>query len=186
MVCVNRFCMKIQKLFTFTVSPTLLIYVFKTVQLFANPLMRHLHLLLKLLHLFVLLQNAWQSSNFYKKILEWIIQWVSNLCPTRWTIRTATIKSFLSNYSVISAEFERVSQGNYVEAARKACGLLAMMDKFCLLWFKACTYYICSNWRSVKSSTVDRGGGGSRYKLPGPHINRQQQGPPCLVSKILV
>ena len=43
---------------------------------------------------------------------------------------TAAIKSILSNYSVISAEFERVSQGNYVEAARKACGLLAMMDKF--------------------------------------------------------
>ena len=35
-------------------------------------------------------------------------------------------------------------------------------------------------------STVDRGGGGSRYKLPGPHIYSQQQGPPCPVSKTLV
>ena len=55
---------------------------------------------------------------------------IKPLCPTRWTICTAASKSILSNYSVISAEFERVSQGNYVEAAKKACGLLAMMDKF--------------------------------------------------------
>ena len=59
---------------------------------------------------------------------------------------TAAIKSILSNYSVISAEFERVSQGIYVEAARKACGQLAMMDKFSVYFgLKLAHNYICSN-----------------------------------------
>lgn len=53
------------------------------------------------------------------------------LCPTRWTVRTSAIQSIITNYSVLCAEFEMIlRESSYVEAARKACGLLAMMDKF--------------------------------------------------------
>ena len=56
---------------------------------------------------------------------------IKPLCPTRWTIRTSAIQSVITNYSILSTEFEIIARdSNSVEASRKACGLLAMMDKF--------------------------------------------------------
>ena len=56
---------------------------------------------------------------------------IKPLCPTRWTICTSAIQSVITNYSILSTEFEIIArESNSVEASRKACGLLAMMDKF--------------------------------------------------------
>ena len=52
------------------------------------------------------------------------------LCPTRWTVRTEAINSVIKNFSVISSELEQLSQEGTGEIRSKACGLLALMEKF--------------------------------------------------------
>ena len=52
------------------------------------------------------------------------------LCPTRWTVRTAAIQAIVENWNVIIAELEVIQSDCTGEPSRKACGLLAMMDKF--------------------------------------------------------
>lgn len=52
------------------------------------------------------------------------------LCPTRWTVRTAAISSVLENYTAITIELELLTREGSTEVRNKACGLLALMDKF--------------------------------------------------------
>lgn len=51
------------------------------------------------------------------------------LCPTRWTMRTASIDSILKNYTALIDTLEDVNAGSD-EHARRAGGLLALMEKF--------------------------------------------------------
>ena len=52
------------------------------------------------------------------------------LCTTRWTVRTEAINAILKNYAVICCELEQISREGSGEITHKACGLLALMDKF--------------------------------------------------------
>lgn len=55
---------------------------------------------------------------------------IKPLCPTRWTVRTGALNAIIQNYSVICHELDVISNDGYGEASRKACGLLALMDRF--------------------------------------------------------
>ena len=58
---------------------------------------------------------------------------IKPLCPTRWTVRAAAMKAILDNYGTLQEVLEEVSQGSD-EYARKAAGLLALMEKFSTLF----------------------------------------------------
>ena len=66
-----------------------------------------------------------QSAGGYLNVFK-----VKPLCPTRWTVRTATLNAVIKNYAVISVELETIGREAYGEPSRKSCGLLAMIDKF--------------------------------------------------------
>ena len=51
------------------------------------------------------------------------------LCPTRWTVRATAFKAILSNYAALQSTLEIVGQGTD-EYARKANGLISLMEKF--------------------------------------------------------
>ena len=51
------------------------------------------------------------------------------LCPTRWTVRHASIASILRNYSIIQSALEEIRQG-HDEYAAKASGMASKMDDF--------------------------------------------------------
>ena len=51
------------------------------------------------------------------------------LCPTRWTVRNEAINALLKNYGVLCFELEQIFHESG-DVAYKACGLLALMDKF--------------------------------------------------------
>ena len=51
------------------------------------------------------------------------------LCPTRWTVRHASIASILRNYGVIQSALEEIRQG-HDEYAAKASGMASKMDEF--------------------------------------------------------
>ncbi|XP_043193723.1 zinc finger MYM-type protein 1-like [Amphibalanus amphitrite] len=52
------------------------------------------------------------------------------LCPTRWTCRTASLRSVLENYELIMHTLEEVSTESSGEHARRAGGMLALMGQF--------------------------------------------------------
>ena len=52
------------------------------------------------------------------------------LCPTRWTVRTASINSVLSNYAVLMDTMEEINGTTNDEYSCRAGGQLAMMEKF--------------------------------------------------------
>ncbi|XP_043197372.1 zinc finger MYM-type protein 1-like [Amphibalanus amphitrite] len=52
------------------------------------------------------------------------------LCPTRWTCRTASLRSVLENYEFIMHTLEEVSTESSGEHARRAGGMLALMGQF--------------------------------------------------------
>ena len=52
-----------------------------------------------------------------------------NLCPTRWTMRTASIDSILKNYAALISALEEIYNGNDKHAGR-AGGLKTSMEKF--------------------------------------------------------
>ena len=51
------------------------------------------------------------------------------LCPIRWTVKGTAMKSLLDNYESLQDSMETVASG-YDEYARKASGLLALMQQF--------------------------------------------------------
>ena len=51
------------------------------------------------------------------------------LCPTRWTVRHASINSIVRNYQTLQTALEEIQQG-HDEYAAKASGLLARMEQF--------------------------------------------------------
>ena len=51
------------------------------------------------------------------------------LCPTRWTVRHASISSILKNYKVLQSTLEEVQEG-HDEYAAKAYGLFNKMELF--------------------------------------------------------
>ena len=52
------------------------------------------------------------------------------LCPTRWTVPTGALDAVLKNYQVICRDLETLSSESNGEAARKASGTLALLNKF--------------------------------------------------------
>ena len=67
------------------------------------------------------------------------------LCPTRWTVRTASVDAILKNYNVICEELDLIGAESRGDSSTKALGLLAIMEKFathfglklCFLIFRA-------------------------------------------------
>ena len=53
----------------------------------------------------------------------------SSLCPTRWTVRHASINSILLNYKVLLTALEEIREG-HDEYAAKGNGLLNQMESF--------------------------------------------------------
>ena len=51
------------------------------------------------------------------------------LCPTRWTMRTASFDSVIKNYTILLDTLQEINEGNDVHATR-AGGLLSLMKKF--------------------------------------------------------
>lgn len=51
------------------------------------------------------------------------------LCPTRWTVRTGSLESVLSNYSLIQKALSEIQQGSD-EYAAKGRGLLSKLESF--------------------------------------------------------
>ena len=51
------------------------------------------------------------------------------LCPTRWTMRTASFDSVIKNYTILLNTLEEINEGNDMHATR-AGGLLSLMKKF--------------------------------------------------------
>ena len=56
------------------------------------------------------------------------------LCPTRWTVRTASITAVLSNYEALCTALAEIHQGGRDEYAAKAGGFLSQMEKFCVFF----------------------------------------------------
>ena len=54
---------------------------------------------------------------------------IRTLCPTRWTVRTGALQAILNNYESLRETFEISSKGSD-ECARRANGVLALMDRF--------------------------------------------------------
>ena len=54
---------------------------------------------------------------------------IRTFCPTRWTVRTGAIRAILDNYESLHITLEESSHGSD-DCSRRACGLLALMDKF--------------------------------------------------------
>ena len=52
------------------------------------------------------------------------------LCPTRWTVRTASVDAILKNYNVICEELDLIGAESRGDSSTKALGLLAIMEKF--------------------------------------------------------
>ena len=52
------------------------------------------------------------------------------LCPTRWTTRCKSIRSFLDNYACLLDTFSEIASNDRSEAGTKAKGLLTTMEKF--------------------------------------------------------
>lgn len=55
---------------------------------------------------------------------------LKHLCPTRWTVRTGALDAVLKNYQVICSDLEHLGSECSGEAAQKASGCLAILDKF--------------------------------------------------------
>ena len=54
---------------------------------------------------------------------------IRTLCPTRWTVRNRAIQAILDNYETLRMTLEESSHGSD-DCSRRACGMLALMDKF--------------------------------------------------------
>ena len=52
------------------------------------------------------------------------------LCPTRWTCRTSSLRSVLSNHVAVLDTLEEFSASSGGEPARRASGMLATMERF--------------------------------------------------------
>ena len=74
------------------------------------------------------------------------------LCPTRWTVRTAALKAVLENWSVLCSELEIIQLESSGEPSRKACGLLAMMDKFSVYFGLRVSHLLFSAAEEVSKS----------------------------------
>ena len=54
---------------------------------------------------------------------------IRTLCPTRWTVRTTAMQRILDNYETLCTMMEESSHGSD-DCSRRACGVLALMEKF--------------------------------------------------------
>ena len=54
---------------------------------------------------------------------------IHTLCPTRWTVRTTAMQRILDNYETLCTTMEESSRGSD-DCSRRACGVLALMEKF--------------------------------------------------------
>lgn len=52
------------------------------------------------------------------------------LCPTRWTVSSAALKSVIDYYSVLATVMKEFSEESHDECGQKAAGILAMLEKF--------------------------------------------------------
>ena len=59
---------------------------------------------------------------------------IKPLCPTRWTVRAASMRSVLEQYSVIMDTMQEVNETTRDEYGLKAGGVLAAMEKFSTLF----------------------------------------------------
>ena len=64
------------------------------------------------------------------------------LCPTRWTVRTASIDAILKNYAVICEELTEIGTDSHGEASTRALGFLALMEKFSTFYGLKLAYLI--------------------------------------------
>ena len=77
------------------------------------------------------------------------------LCPTRWTVRHASIDSIVQNYQVLQAALGEILLGH--EYAAKANGLLTRMEKFDTFFGLKLAYLVFSSAEqlSVNLQAVD-------------------------------
>lgn len=80
------------------------------------------------------------------------------LCPTRWTVRAASMKSVIENYHVIISVLEEIIEeyrGN-TEATSSARGVLATIEKFAFLFgiVVAEKFFFCHRYASVTLSKL--------------------------------
>ena len=54
---------------------------------------------------------------------------IRTLCPTRWTVHTTAMQRILDNYETLCTMMEESSHGSD-DCSRRACGALALMEKF--------------------------------------------------------
>ena len=66
------------------------------------------------------------------------------LCPTRWTVRTATFQSIVSNYTILCEALEEINAECHDEYGRKAGGFLAQLEKFSTYFEIKLSYLIFS------------------------------------------
>ena len=52
------------------------------------------------------------------------------LCPTRWTVRTEALNSFIRNYSAIAQALQQISDESYDDYGRRANGILSLLQRF--------------------------------------------------------
>ena len=69
----------------------------------------------------------------------------SNLCPTRWTVRTA-IESVVENYEPLTQAMEEINHTSHDEYGAKAGGFLTQLHTFDSYWL-----YLNKLWRSQRT-----------------------------------
>ncbi|XP_029448223.1 zinc finger MYM-type protein 1-like isoform X2 [Rhinatrema bivittatum] len=68
----------------------------------------------------------------------------STLSPTRWTIRTGAVKSIIDNYSVLCTVMAQIDEESHDEYGRRACAILAMLEKFSTFYGLRLSYLVFS------------------------------------------
>ena len=89
------------------------------------------------------------------------------LCPTRWTVRHASISSILQNYAIIQCALEKIACGHN-EYAAKASGMVSKMEDFDIFFSLKLAYLIFSVVEQLsinlqaKDTTVQEAVGGGQ------------------------
>ncbi|XP_018118612.1 uncharacterized protein LOC108716737 [Xenopus laevis] len=79
-----------------------------------------------------------------RKELEPQNQNLRTLCPTRWTVRTGAVKSVIDNYNVLCTAMTHINENSHDEHGRKACGILAVLEKFSTFYGLSLAYLVFS------------------------------------------
>ncbi|KAK0131373.1 Zinc finger MYM-type protein 1 [Merluccius polli] len=109
-------------------------------------------------------------------------------CPTRWTVRTGTLKSVIDNYSVLTTAMEEFSEESRDECGRKAGGILAMLEKFSTHFGLRLAYLVfypteqlskteCSRYNTSFYSATESVFEASKDLTEGPQLPRQRRLP---------